>query len=55
MKRLIPWIIIGILALSAGGYLLLCVLADTEHMLPKTTVNGVPLGNMTQKEAADAL
>lgn len=55
MKRLIPWIITGVLALSAGGYLLLCVLADTEHMLPGTIVNGVSIGRMTLEEATDTL
>lgn len=55
MKRLIPWIITGVLALSAGVYLLLCVLADTEHMLPGTVVNGVSLGHMTLEEATDTL
>ncbi len=48
-------IVLIILFLSAGGYTALCFFADTDRMLPKTTVNDTDISNMTLTEAADTL
>lgn len=55
MKRTVPMIAAGISLLLAGGYTLLCALPDTERMLPRTTINDVPLGGMTLEEATETL
>ena len=52
MLLLIPAVALVVLA---GGYILLCALANTERMLPRTTVNKVDLSGMTREEAMAAL
>ncbi|MCC8075011.1 MAG: VanW family protein [Clostridiales bacterium] len=44
-----------VLALLLGGYTALCAAVNTAQILPKTVVNGVTLGGMTQEEATAAL
>lgn len=55
MKRFTLLSISVVLALLAGGYILLCILADTEHMLPRTSINDTVLSGMTFEEALDIL
>lgn len=45
----------GVLLAAAGGYSFLCAIADKEHILPGTTVNGTDLGDMTYQQAIDQL
>lgn len=42
-------------AVLAGGYAFLCTQVKEDTVLPKTTVNGVELGGLTQAEAEEAL
>lgn len=52
LNRILPGTVIALLLI---GYLVLCFLADTAHMMPKTVVNGVDLSGMTREEAVNAL
>jgi vancomycin resistance protein YoaR len=44
-----------LLVLLLGGYTALCGMVNTEQILPKTTVNGVDISGMNQKQAENAL
>lgn len=54
-KRYIPLILGEIAALLLIAYVILCFEADSEHILPGTTVNGKDLSGMTWEEAAEKL
>ncbi|HCT90322.1 MAG TPA: hypothetical protein DF613_02895 [Lachnospiraceae bacterium] len=45
----------AVLPILAALYVLLCAVADTEHILPNTRINGLQLQGMDEREAADAL
>lgn len=44
-----------VMGLLFAAYIILCFLTDTEHMLPRTIVNGIDLSGMTLQEASDTL
>lgn len=49
-------VILGeVAALLLIAYIILCFEADAEHILPRTTVNGINLSGMTWEEAAERL
>lgn len=54
-KRYIPLILGEFVALLFIAYVILCFEADSEHILPGTTVNGKDLSGMTWEEAAAKL
>lgn len=54
-KHILPLLATGALALFTGGYILLCAMTNTDHMLPRTEIHGVSLGGMTLDAALDAL
>lgn len=51
------WVIaaVVVLAVIIVGYVVLCNWVNTEQIMPKTTVNGVDVGGMTQDQAETAL
>ena len=54
-KKYIPLILGEIAALLFIAYVILCFEADSEHILPRTVVNGKDLGGMTWEEASAKL
>lgn len=51
-KMLIP---IGIIGIVFIAYLVLCFVLGNNDFISNTTINGIEVGNMTKKEAVDAL
>lgn len=54
-KHSILLVATGILVLLAGGYLILCITANTNFLFSKTTINGIHVGKMSLDETAAAL
>lgn len=55
MKKFLTVFLTVVFLLAAGGYTILCAVADTKHILPGTTVNGIDISFMTSQTAADTL
>lgn len=51
-RRVIPFVAAVVLA---AGYFVCCAAVDAEHILPRTSVNGIDIGGMEVKEAVSLL